>query len=316
MKHLQTIFLISFLNSLCVFGQINSKEIGFITDNDLYTSTINDRYFTNGLEFFYRYLGKNEEEKINKKINEFRLGQYIYNPKTRNADDLLVNDRPFAGYLFAEFRENFYYQNESVFQKDIQLGVIGPNSYAKEIQEGIHNLFGFKHVNGWQNQIKNTLVVQTHFLFSKKIIPAQKQKIIDFNFQSEVNLGTALTGVSTGFMTRIGLKKLTSIYNSNIYGGSLNTVSQQLNTESELYFYIAPSINYQLYDATIQGGLFMHNSPVTYELIPLRFNGEAGVKYRKNNMNLSYSFVYKGKELQNDSNTGYFYGTILLSFLF
>jgi hypothetical protein len=28
------------------------------------------------------------------------------------------------------------------------------------------------------------------------------------------------------------------------------------SSESEFYFYIAPSINYQLYDATIQGSLF------------------------------------------------------------
>jgi hypothetical protein len=53
------------------------------------------------------------------------------------------------------------------------------------------------------------------------------------------------------------------------------------SSESEFYFYIAPSINYQLYDATIQGSLFSNRSPITFSLVPYRFNGEAGFKYRK-----------------------------------
>ncbi len=34
------------------FGQGKTKEIGFISDNDLYTSSKYDMYYTNGLEFF------------------------------------------------------------------------------------------------------------------------------------------------------------------------------------------------------------------------------------------------------------------------
>ena len=66
------------LTSALAFGQAKTTEIGFITDNDLYTSSKNDMYYTNGLELFCRFLSKNENPKINKKITEFRVGQYIY----------------------------------------------------------------------------------------------------------------------------------------------------------------------------------------------------------------------------------------------
>jgi hypothetical protein len=49
----------------------------------------------------------------------------------------------------------------------------------------------------------------------------------------------------------------------------------------EFYLYIAPSIRYQLYDATIQGSLFNDNSAVTFDLIPIRFNGEVGLNIGK-----------------------------------
>jgi hypothetical protein len=38
-----------------VLGQGGTREIGLITENDLYTSSKNDKYYTNGLEIFYRF---------------------------------------------------------------------------------------------------------------------------------------------------------------------------------------------------------------------------------------------------------------------
>lgn len=301
------IFIVTF-----VFAQSKTQEIGFVTDNDLYTSSKNDKYYTNGLELFYRFLSKNNNEKVNKKITEFRIGQYIYNPHTINAEDIASNDRPFAGYLFAAVGRNIFYQNESVLKADFQLGFVGKNSFGEEMQEQFHNFFQYRAVHGWQHQIQNALAIQTHLLYSMKLFPKKDYNYIDFNFQSEANLGTIFTGVKTGVMTRIGFKKLVPIYDSNLHGASM---SKNVVQQSEFYFYAIPSINCQIYDATIQGSLFNDNSPVTYNLRPLRFNAEAGLKYRKNSLNLSYAFIYRSKEIKNDVNTGYFYGSIQVSYL-
>jgi hypothetical protein len=134
-------------------------------------------------------------------------------------------------------------------------------------------------------------------------------QLIDFHWRSEANIGTVSIGASTGFVSRIAINKLVPISDSNLYAASAGS------SESEFYFYIAPSINYQLYDATIQGSLFNNRSPITFSLVPYRFNGEAGFKYRKNNLNLSYVFVYRGKELYSKTISGYFYGSIGISYL-
>ncbi|MEZ7506405.1 lipid A deacylase LpxR family protein [Flavobacterium sp. Arc2] len=298
-----------FLFAVQVWGQNNGAEIGIITDNDLYTSSKNDMYYTNGLEVFDRYVTKNDNPKIYKKTTEFRLGQCIYTPRFLNTPSKEIMDRPYAGYLFGELGRSFFYKNESVLKTDLQLGFVGPNAFGRETQRSFHKLVGYKEVRGWEYQIQNALAVQTHFLFSQKLFTNVQSDFVDFHFRSEANLGTVLTGLSTGFMARIGFKKLTPVYNSNLYGGALGS------NESEFYFYISPSINYQLYDATIQGSLFNNNSPVTFSLVPFRFNGEAGFKYRKNNLNLSYIFMYRGRELYSKTNTGYFYGSIGVSYL-
>lgn len=303
------------LISTFAFGQ-RTTEIGFISDNDLYTSSKNDMYYTNGLELFYRFLSKNENKKINKKITEFRIGQYIYNPRFINETAVDINDRPFAGYLFAKVGKSFFYQSESVLKTDFQLGFLGPNALGRETQESFHHIIGYKKVFGWDNQIHNAFAVQAHVMYSKKLFPNNHHDFTDFHFQSEANLGTIFTGVSTGLLARIGFKKLLPIYDSNLHDASVS--SQPQSNVREFYFYAMPSVNYQFYDATIEGSMFKDTSPLTFDLEPLRFNAEFGLKYRHNNFNLSYSFIYRGRELKDpvhDTNSGYFFGSIRLGYL-
>lgn len=310
------VFILLILTTVLSFAQEKTAEIGFITDNDLYTSSKNDMYYTNGLELFYRFLSKNSNEKINKKITEFRVGQYIYNPRFINEEAVTLNDRPFTGYLFAEAGRSFFYQTESVLKTDFQLGYMGPNALGEETQEGFHQIIGYKKVYGWENQLHNALAVQAHVMYSKKWFPTKHNDFIDLHFQSEANVGTIFTGVSTGFLARFGFKKLLPVYDSNLHNASVS-FEPQFNIR-EFYFYAMPSVNYQFYDATIQGSMFNDTSPLTFDLEPLRFNAEAGLKYRHNNFNMSYSFIYRGRELKDpvhNTNKGYFYGSIRLGIL-
>ncbi|BFM42557.1 lipid A deacylase LpxR family protein [Flavobacterium sp. CFS9] len=304
------------LTTVLSFGQAKTTEIGLITDNDLYTSSKNDMYYTNGLELFYRFLSKNNNEKTSKKITEFRIGQYIYNPRFINKEAVTINDRPFTGYLFAEAGRSFFYKSESVLKVDFQLGFMGPNALGRETQESFHHLIGYKTVYGWENQLHNAFAIQAHVMYSKKLFPAKHNDFVDLHFQSEANVGTIFTGVSTGLLTRIGFKKLLPVYASNLHDASVSNTPQY--NIREFYFYAMPSINYQFYDATIEGSMFSNTSPLTFDLEPLRFNAEAGLKYRHNNFNMSYTFMYRGRELNDpntNTNSGYFYGSIRFGYL-
>jgi lipid A 3-O-deacylase len=290
-------------------------EIGIISDNDLYTSLVNDQYYTNGLELFYRYLGSSGNPKVAKKITEFRIGQYIYNPQSPKAANINIHDRPFAGYLFAEAGINTFYLDEDVLKINFQIGVMGPESKAEELQEGLHKLFNYSKVAGWQYQIHSALGLQANLYYSKKVLSDKYHENVDFHIVADVNAGTIWTSASIGTMTRISLKNLLlPMYDSSLHGAALNHDAEKRKEQRELYLFISPMLNYQLYDATIQGSLFNDDSPVTFSLIPFRFNAEAGIKYRKNNWDLSYSFNYRGKELSNKVITGYYYGSINIGY--
>lgn len=295
--------------SLPAVAQNHVAEVGLILDNDLYTSTVNDKYYTNGFELYYRFLNTPKSESIVKKITEFRIGQYIYNPQTIRASRIDYNDRPFAGVLFAEAGIHQFYSNESVLKLNTQMGFMGPNAFGQETQEFFHNTFGYKKVSGWQYQIQNALLVQAEVFYAKKLAILNNKNTLDILAQAEVKLGTVLNEITLGPVLRIGFKKLLPVSNSNLYNAALRYDKNYKNT-SEFYFFISPKLNYQLYDATIEGSLFDDKSPVTFPLVPFRFQGEAGFKYRINRWNLSYTFNYISQEVDNIVNEGYYYGSI------
>lgn len=299
-----------FLFTACAFAQ--TKEMGLVLENDLFTSSVNDKYYTNGIEVFYRYLAKKPPETAVKKINEFRIGQYIFNPQTVKAADPNVHDRPFSGYLFGQFSQSWLYANESVLRLNAQAGVVGPASQAQEMQEFIHNTFGYKPVRGWEYQTHNALALQLGASYSKKIYGDDH---FDLNAKGNAAAGTVFAGATVGVLSRISLKPLLPVYDSALYGAALRNEASAYKSQSEFFFYISPAINYQVYDATIQGSLFNDNSPITFDVVAWRFTGEAGFKYRRRRLALSYAFVYRGKEVHNRVNEGYFFGSIQMGWL-
>lgn len=310
-------YLIAVFFCSAIMWSQKPAEIGLITDNDLYTSPINDQYYTAGMEFFYRYLlDETKNEKAAKKIMEFRVGQYIYNPQSVRAEDINVNDRPFAGYLFAEVGLNTFYKSENVLKLNFQGGVVGPESGAEAVQKGLHKIIGYPTVQGWQHQITTTTAVQIGAFYSHKIFKERYKEKVDFHLQGELNFGTIWNSASVGAMARISFKKpLQAMYNSSLHGAVLNHSKEAYKEQREFFLYVNPNVQYMQYDATILGSHFNDTSPVTFPLIPFRFNAEVGIKYRYNNWNYSYSFNYRGKELSNNVITAFYYGSIQLSYL-
>lgn len=309
LKNIGWLFLIFFFE--IGLGQ-NQFEIGAVFDNDLYTSTVNDKYYTNGFEFYYRNL--KSDTTPSKTIIEYKIGQKIFNPFAVRVTILERTDRPFAGYLYASIGKNTFHESGFVFKKSIEIGFVGPNALGQEMQELFHETFGYRKVLGWENQIKNMLALQGTLIHAKKINRFPKMHNTDMHWTSELNLGTIFNGITTGPLMRIGIQNaLTSIQNSILLGGGLSNQTSS-SGQKELYFFAQPQINFQWYDATIQGGLFGSKSPVERDITYFRFGAKTGIDYRKNQWHFSYSIVYKTKETKHPKNEGHYFGSIKMGY--
>lgn len=313
---MQNILLLGLLLSgIWAYAQ-KPAEVAIISDNDLYTSPVNDQYYTNGIEFIYRYLGTPKSEKVAKKITEFRLSQYMYNPQSPKAADINIHDRPFAGYLFAQAGINTFYNNESVLKLYAQGGIVGPESGAEAVQKALHTVLQYSKVEGWQYQITTTPAVQLGAFYSHKIFSERYHEKVDFHLQAEATVGTIWDNVTIGALSRISLKgALKNISSSAMYNATLEADRETYKGRRELFIFLNPKLQYMAFDATIEGSPFNDKSPVTFPLLPFRFNAEAGVKYGRNKWNYAFVFNYRGKELSNNVITGFYYGSIQLGYL-
>jgi len=305
-------FLLLLLAFTTLFESFSQKEISIVSDNDLYTSINKDRYYTNGLFFLYRFAPSKKTSSPYKTVNEIQIGQQLYTAFKASIEDPELHDRPFAGYLFAGFKQYKFYEN-TIFNIGVQIGVLGEKALGKETMTFIHDIYNFKEPLGWKHQITNSYNLNLNSSYIKNIwITANQNLSIEWTNHAE--LGTVFNKLATGFNTRIGLKKLTKHTQSVAYHGNLVNNSPK---NKEFFLHINPLLHYNIYDATIQGNLFNNSSPVTFGIHPWFFSSSFGITYSTQKISLAYQYNIHTKKLKNREVLYWNkYGSIQLSYLF
>jgi len=290
--------------------QTYSKEIGLISDNDLYISTYYDRYYTNGTFLYFKSLAKTSRLK---KIREFKIGHQMYTPEFASSHTLQAIDRPYAGYIYARYSQLFFSDKNYGLKSSFELGLLGPDAKAQELQNTIHAFYGFEDAEGWQYQINNTLGINMQFLLLKPFSKSPKKRI-DFTSSSTLQLGTIFSELTTSIYTRINLfsAPLTNYSNTILFGSNLN--HKKGSQKKELFIFIKPQIGYALYNATIQGSLFNNNEANNFDVNSFIYEIEIGIKYAIKRFDLAYSFIKYSKKTQSIQQPTNNYGSIQIAF--
>lgn len=314
-KHLFVTILALIISYPIVSQKRYAKEFSFINDNDVYISYNQDRYYSNGIFFSYRYLS-NTEHKPEKKIYQYQLGHHIYTPFKATIIDVSEHDRPFAGYLYGSFGLENFYKNQDILKLSIQIGTIGSSAFGKELMKVAHGVLGYKEAVGWKHQIANAFALNMEVSYIKPLFITTDNNF-DINWYNNAKVGTVFTDISTGLYTRIGFKPLQNLVNSIAFDGNLNNKTTKYNNEGEVFLYAKPVFTYVAYDATIEGSFLNENSPVTYNIKHFKFSGEVGIRFTSNRFNYGYAVHFHSKKLKSIRvpNTN-FYGSLLLNYQF
>ena len=308
-------FFLLFISVHLTSQEKYSKEISFKNDNDLYVSTFKDSYYTNGMFLSYKYISKFKSKNQEKKILEWKIGHEMFTPYKSIVQSIVEHDRPFAGYLFGSFGINRVYKNNTTLKTTIQIGVIGPNSFSEELQDFIHDIYGFKKAVGWKHQIRNAFGLNFNANYNKYITKISSN-YFDTHWVNQTKLGTIYTNISSGFYTRIGFKPLQKIINTIAFNTNLNNKNTNGVREIENFMYLKPTLTYAIYDATLQGSFLNTTSEVTKELNPIIFALEVGLKFTANRFNFGYTYNYNTNKTDNlRFRNGHKYGTIIINYL-
>ncbi|GAB6054393.1 lipid A deacylase LpxR family protein [Magnetospira thiophila] len=135
----------------------------------------------------------------------YSLGQNIYTPTDIRPATLLVNDRPYAGWLYGGIGL-ISDTGRRLDNLQLELGMVGPAALAGETQAFVHGLIDSPDPKGWGNQLHNEPgLVLTY--------ERQWRKWHEFNFMGlEVDatpraggsLGNVYTHLEAGVTLRLG----------------------------------------------------------------------------------------------------------------
>ena len=149
------------------------------SDNDLYGRENQDQGYTNG--FALHYVSPNTdrfdadclpapvriagsvlawlvpEGEQNNLVLGFDHGTYTPTDGTRA--DVIADDRPYAGVATLGVALNARNDNR-LGTTQLRLGMVGPSAQAKFGQDSLHQWFGRPRFQGWDNQLRDEVVVQ------------------------------------------------------------------------------------------------------------------------------------------------------------
>ena len=244
------------IDNMASFRDIKSSNyFRFNYDNDYFGST--DQNYTQGYNFelVTPTFKKNPVNYLfyKPKSNEFKYGLSIehigFTPDNIKSTEIQYGDRPFAAAIILKsFSIAIDTIQKSRFISSLNIGIIGPGAFGKEMQVAIHKATGNTIPGGWQNQIKNDVVLNYEVSYEKQLL--RLNNIAALQSDVHVRFGTLFTNVSLGLNAIFGIinSPFSSLKNKNKF---------------QLYLYSQPVINVIGYDATLQGGLFNAKSLYT-----------------------------------------------------
>lgn len=251
------------------------------------------------------------------------IGQQMFTPEDIQRTDLIVDDRPYAGWLYGGMA--FHLKTYRVLDTfELQAGFTGPWSLAEEAQNLVHDVRGIKRARGWDNQI------DTEFAFA--VIYDRKYRLIpridfgakwggDLMVHAGGALGTAFSHAAAGFEARFGWNVPTDFGTAVIRpAGETNMPSDTGDPryEEEGYgfsFHISAAAAGRavLNDIFLDGNTFEDSHNVDKH--PLVGDFVLGANLIWGRWKVSYAHVLRTKEFEGQDD-GQQFGSISLSYTF
>jgi lipid A 3-O-deacylase len=196
----------------------------FYLENDVFTGT--DREYTNGVKLTWisRDLTNYRE---NPHIPEWghriidhlpfvrqpgfmrnvsiSIGQNMYAPEDLDRIDLIPDQRPYAGitYLAVGFHSKTSRRMDTF---EIDLGILGPHSYAEEVQKTWHEWIDSTEPKGWDHQLKDEPILNVFYERKWKVLRSKSLEGFAYDFIPHLgcSLGNSFTGANFGGQFRFG----------------------------------------------------------------------------------------------------------------
>lgn len=244
------------------------------------------------------------------------IGQSMYTPTDQYRSDLIIDDRPYAGWLYVGFAYNA--RNARIMDTvEIDVGMVGPASLARQTQNTIHDWRGIDRFNGWDNQLNNELGIQ--FVKERKnkvlVINQAGGPKIDAITHYGFSLGNVRTHLNAGLEMRIGTFIPDDFGTSAIRPASDSNAPLPINASRRLsgggiHAFVAVDGRAVARNIFLDGNTFSDSHSVAKEY--LVGDVSAGIAWQWTGGKITYAQYWRSKEFRQQKDAQSF-GSITLS---
>ncbi|MDB6170728.1 MAG: hypothetical protein JWL59_39 [Chthoniobacteraceae bacterium] len=318
---------------------LSSGTISLYVENDLFAGT--DRYYTSGVKIGWSSVDLEKfsdtpyaspilpiinllpfiNEKDYQKNLLFTFGQNIYTPDNTESKELIEGDRPYAGWLYLGFGvawKNADVRNTLV----LNIGVVGSWSYAQQSQRFIHDLRGFDHPRGWDNQLHNELGVTA--VYSREWRWPKHDRRVGLDWELLPHAGAAVGNVYTyanvGAEARLGFNLPDDFGTAAIDSAATtstpvegNQAAKRARFDFGLYLFARADGRVVARNIFLDGNTFGNSPSVDRKWLVADLSAGAAINY--GNTKFAYALVYRSEEFEGQGE-GQVFGTVSVNFTF
>lgn len=317
----------------------SSGALGFYIENDVVANT--DRDYTSGMKLSWtsRWVpvpgtgpdDQNQKGWVPSFLNRFPffntpgdrralsilIGQSIYTPENTTRSDVIPDDRPYAGYTYIGFAVQRTAQ-KIMDTLELNIGMVGPHSYAEYVQEGVHKWLGDKEPQGWQNQLKDE--VSLDLIYERKWRLGASKLGHGFGYDFIPHLGGRFGNVyvyaNTGAELRFGWNPPDDFGTCPIRPGCETNGTTGLENNRGRSFGIHAFLSVDgravLRDIFLDGNTWQDSHSVDKNYFVADLGAGLGISTRL--FKVTYGVIYRTREFKSQHANGQIFGTLLITF--
>jgi lipid A 3-O-deacylase len=297
----------------------------FQFENDLFHGS--DRHYTNGLRLSWLSPRGSESsphlhwvrevlELIGRSENEetrfgLAIGQSMYTPEDDQRRDLIIDDRPYAGWLYAAMSLHSVLNSNTLESVELNLGIVGPEALGRQGQDLIHEVRFISRFKGWDNQLKNEpgLLLLYERKWRSYSAALSKTLAADLIPHAGFALGNVATGLNLGGSARVGWNIPEDFGPPSLIEG-MTALDPKLDNKSSFYFFTSVDGRFVAHNIFLDGNTFTDSHSVDKRQWVADLS--VGAAWRIGRVQFAYSNVLRTKEFEGQPDDAR-YGSISVS---
>jgi len=245
------------------------------------------------------------------------IGQSIYTPEDLERSDLILDDRPYAGYTYLGLAVHRI-TPKIMDTLEFDIGIVGPHSYAEDVQEWAHRLLDSEEPKGWSNQLKDEFALELIYERRWKLAASKLWQGFGYDFIPHLGgrVGNVYIYANTGAELRFGWNPPGDFGTCPIRPGCETNAPPDMEGDRGRSFGIHLFLNVDgravLRDIFLDGNTWKDSHSVDKRYFVADIGAGMGISAKR--FKLTYGVIYRTKEFHKQSANGQLFGTLLFTF--